>query len=160
MLTGDMTEVNFSSARVRLIDFRRNVEQMQWLVLKPRLLDRIHQAFVDAGVLAGVIRSRDYAVDYSTPKWDYVNPMQEVQADQLEISTGLSSISEKLRRRGYTPLDVFKEIKADFDLLKEMGVLDTLLLLQKGRVSEVVPDADGEPAPATKPAAAPAKAKK
>lgn len=157
MLTGDMTEVNFSSARVRQIDFRRGVEQMQWLVLKPKLLDRIHRAFVDAGVLGGMIRSRDYAVDYSTPKWDYVNPQQEVRSDLEEISGGLSSISEKLRRRGYNPIDVFNEIKSDFDTLKRLGILDILLLLQKGRVSEQTTDPTEDGAPAKAPVKAPAK---
>lgn len=127
MLTGDMSEVNFSSARVRLLDFRRSVERVRWLVLMPKLLSPIWQAFIDAGVLGGQFRQADYAVDFSVPKWDYVNPLQDVQAEALEISLGLGSISEKLRQRGYEPGDVFAEIKADFDKLRELGVMDILL---------------------------------
>jgi lambda family phage portal protein len=134
MLTGDMSEVNFSSARVRLLDFRRTVQQMQWLVIIPKLLDRIHVAFVDAAYLDGSIRSRDYTVDYSPPKWEYVNPQQDVAADLAEIGAGLSSLSEKLRQRGYNPTDVFAEIKSDFDTLESMGILQTMLFMQKGNL--------------------------
>ncbi len=128
MMTGDVSEANFSSARVRLIDFRRNVEQMQSLVIVPRLIEPLYRAFIDAGVLGGQIRAADYAMDYSTPKWEYVNPEQDVQADIAEISAGLASISEKLRQRGYEPDEVFAEIASDFTKLKALGVLDILLL--------------------------------
>jgi len=134
MMTGDMREVNFSSARVRLLDFRRAVQQMQWLTLKPRLLDRIHTAFIDAAVLDGKLTTADYAVDYSPPKWEYVNPQQDVASDLAEISGGLSSISEKLRQRGYQPAEVFAEIKADFDALQSAGILDILLFKEKGKM--------------------------
>ena len=73
------------------------------------------------------------ACDWSTPKWDYVNPVQDVAADLDEISGGLSSISEKLRRRGYKPELVFQELKSDMERLQSDGTLDLLLMLQKGR---------------------------
>src|SRR5690606_8560669 len=72
-MTGDMKEVNFSSARIRHIDFRRDCEQVQWLVLVPKLCAGIWRWFVDAAVLGGKVASADYSVDWSTPRWDYVN---------------------------------------------------------------------------------------
>lgn len=134
MLTGDMTGVNFSSARVRLLDFRRAVQQMQWLVLIPKLLVPIHSAFIEAAYLAGKIKTRDKAVDFSPPKWDYVNPEQDVKADLAEIGAGLSSISEKLRQRGYDPDVVFAELAADINKLKDLGILDTMLFMQRGNM--------------------------
>lgn len=133
MLTGDMREVNFSSARVAMLEFRRQAEQLQWLVLIPNLCVPIWRAFIDAAVLGGQMARADYACDWSTPKWDYVNPVQDVAADLDEIGGGLSSFSEKLRRRGYKPDAVFKELKSDLERLKQDGTLDLILLLQKGR---------------------------
>ncbi len=143
-LTGDLSQVNFSSARVRLLDFRRAVQQMQWLLIVPKLLDRIHRSMIDAAYLNGSIRARDYAVQFSTPKWDYVNPQQDVDADLAEIGAGLCTISEKLRQRGYNPADVFAELKSDFDTLESYGILKTLLFMQRGNMP-------------TEPAAAPSK---
>lgn len=143
MLTGDMSEVNFSSARVRQGDFRRQVEARQWLCLIPRLVAPVWQAFVDAAVLAGKLPSHDEPCDHSTPKWDYVNPAQDAASELALISQGLLTISESLRRRGYKPAAVFAELKSDFDTLRNSGVLDVLLMLQKGRVME---DASGDAA--------------
>ena len=152
MLTGDMTEVNFSSARVRLIEFRRRAEQTQWLIVIPRGINPVWRAFVNAAQLAGKISRPDYKVEFATPKWDYVNPKDEVNSDLAAVSGGLTSISETIRRRGYDPQAVFAEIASDFETLKASGVLDILLLLQKGRVAEAVP------APDDLPTAKPAKA--
>jgi lambda family phage portal protein len=134
MLTGDMSEVNFSSARVRLLDFRRAIQQLQWLVIIPKLLVPIHEAFVEAAYLAGLINGRDATVSFSPPKWDYINPEQDVKADLAEIGAGLSSISEKLRQRGYNPDDVFVELAADIARLKELGIFEYLLFMQKGNL--------------------------
>jgi lambda family phage portal protein len=126
MLTGDLSQVNFSSARVGMMEFRRRAEQSQWHVLVPRLLTPIWRAFVDAAVLAGKIPRADYAVEWTTPKWDYVNPLQDVEADAAEIAAGLSSVSEKLRQRGYQPDAVFAELGEDYKKLKATGALDYL----------------------------------
>jgi lambda family phage portal protein len=136
MLTGDVREVNFSSARVSMLEFRRNAEQMQWLTLIPRLCEPIWRAFVDAASMAGKMRPSDYGVDWSTPKWDYVNPEQDVKADLAEVSGGLSTISEKLRRRGYKPELVFAELKSDFDRLRADGTLDIMLQIQTGQAPQ------------------------
>ena len=134
MMTGDVSEVNFSSARIRLIDYRRECEMEQWQVVIPMLCDRMCRAFADAAELGGMVAKADYEVDYATPKWDYVNPAQDVRADLDEIAGGMSSISEKLRRRGYKPDQVFQELADDLNKLKDLGILDIMLLLQKGRV--------------------------
>ncbi len=133
MMTGDVREVNFSSARIRMLDYRREAEQEQWLYVIPMLVAPIVRAFADAAELAGKVRRASYNVRYATPKWDYVNPRDDVSSDLEEISGGLSSLSEKLRRRGYEPEEVFTEIASDFTRLQELGVLDVLLMLQKGR---------------------------
>lgn len=129
-LTGDMNEVNFSSARIRIIDFRRDVEQMQWTVLVPRMLNRIWEWFVDAANL-GLGLPRDLAVEWSTPRWDYVNPQQDINAEIEAIKYGLMTPSESLRRRGYKPEQVFAELGSDFEALKSAGALEFLEFLQQ-----------------------------
>jgi len=145
MLTGDVKEVNFSSARVSLLEFRRNAEQMQWLTLIPKLCVPIWRAFVDAAVLAGKVTRADYACEWSTPKWSYVNPVDDVRADLDEVSGGLSSLSEKLRQRGYKPDLVFSELKTDLDRLQADGVLPLLFAMKSGNAQAAM-DSQNPPA--------------
>lgn len=149
MLTGDLSQVNFSSARTGMMEFRRAAEQRQWHVLVPRLLTPIWRAFVDAAVLAGKIPRPDYAVEWTTPKWDYVNPLQDVEADAAEIAAGLSSVSEKLRQRGYQPDAVFAELGRDYEKLKSSGALDYLGFLAN-KTPSAPPASDPEPPPKPK----------
>lgn len=148
MMTGDGSDTNYSSARGLTLNFRREAEVTQWNLLIPKLCDRMCREFANACELAGIVKKASYTVDHATPKWDYVNPAQDVKADLDEIAGGLSSISEKLRRRGYKPAQVFKEIAEDFNTLKASGVLDVMLMLQKGR--QMGDGAPPEPPPKSK----------
>jgi lambda family phage portal protein len=139
MATGDMSGVNFSSARVRLQDVRRGFERTQWHLLMPRLVRPLADAFVSAAKDAGLIpESAQWGVDFDMPKWDYVNPLQEAQSDALQVATGLTSLSAKHRSRGDDPEKVFAQITEDFKKLgaaevsKGVSVLDVLFFLQKG----------------------------
>lgn len=126
MMTGDVSETNFSSARVRLLDFRREAEMEQWLHVIPGIVQPICVAFAEAAQLAGKSSAVRLNIEYSTPKWSYVDPSKDVKADTEEISAGLSSLSEKLRARGYNPPDVFQEIASDMQTLRDLGLLDVL----------------------------------
>ena len=130
LMTGDVGETSYSSARVNLLNFRRRVQAQQWLCIMPRLIVPICRAAEDAAVLGGVIPRAEYAYDHSVPKWEYVNPEQDVDADLKEIWGGMSSISEKLRQRGYTDASqVFDELGRDMQRLEATGALPLLLAL-------------------------------
>jgi lambda family phage portal protein len=150
-MTGDMSEVNFSSARIRRIDYKRSVEQRQWLLLIPQLCQRVRRVWVEFAVLGGVIPEAEAATDWSTPKWEYVNPIQDVAADVAEVAGGLSSLSEKLRQRGYKPDLVFAELKSDLDRLQSDGVLPLLMAMKSGNAQAAIDLADpyGEAKPKT-----------
>lgn len=133
-MTGDMNRVNFSSARIRQIEFRRDCEQMQWLTLVPKLCEGIWAWFVEAAVLAGVVRDGTHTADWATPRWDYVNPAQDIRAEVDAIGAGVLTPSESLRRRGYDPARVFAELGEDFKSLEKTGALNLMrLILTKGR---------------------------
>lgn len=129
-MTGDMREVNFSSSRIRQMEFRRDREQVQWLVVVPRLCAPIWRWFQEAAVLTGAVTDSSAAVDWSTPRWDYVNPQQDINAEVTAIGASLLSPSESLRRRGYDPDAVFVEMGRDFKRMEETGALDLMRFMQ------------------------------
>lgn len=143
MATGDMREANFTQGRMRMLSFRREIEQMQWLTFIPMFIERIAEAFVEAGALSNLwARSGDWEVECSTPRWEYIQPDQEVRADLAEISGGMASISGKLRARGDDPKKVFDELESDVEDLKKRGIWDYLMFLQRGNLP--TPQQQGE----------------
>lgn len=128
-MTGDMTEVNFSSSRVRTNQYRRDVEREQWTLLVPMLCDRVAARWLKLSELAGRKLDVKPYPDWTTPKWASVNPVQDVAADLSEIKGGLCSISEKIRQRGYVPDLVFSELKSDLERLHADGTLPLLASL-------------------------------
>ena len=131
MATGDGSEVNFSSARIGQQDVRREIEQEQWLSVVPNLCEPIANAFFEFATMAGALpRNQDRRMDWSTPRWDYVNPTQDVKADLDEVAGGLSSLSEKMRRRNLVPSLVFDELESDLKEMEKRGILARLAVLR------------------------------
>lgn len=138
--TGDMREANFTQGRMRMLHFRREIEQTQWLTFIPLLIDRVCQEFVAYGALAGHwVASKEWSVEHSVPRWEYIQPDQEVAADLKEIGSGLASISGKLRSRGEDPKRVFAQWKADMNQLKKDGTWDAMLFLTRGNLPTAAP---------------------
>ncbi|HEY0915644.1 MAG TPA: phage portal protein [Solimonas sp.] len=144
MMTGDTKGGSWTSERAGRLNFQTEAEVERWLHFIPRFCDPITRAFADAAELGGHVKRASYDVDYSTPKWNYVNPKDDVAADVTEIFSGLSSFSEKLRQRGYKPDQVFEELRTDIEKLRSNGVLDVMLKLLKGKQLEgASSDAEG-----------------
>lgn len=140
LMTGDLSETSFSSMRGGWLDFRRRVSLTQWHVVIPMLVERVCVAAMNAAVLAGVIRRADPRFDHSTPKWEYINPEQDVKAEMLEMSAGLTPPSELARRRGYSNFDaVVAEAARDFKKMEAAGVLPILMALQGKVMPGVTP---------------------
>lgn len=128
--TGDMREVNFSSARIRQMEFRRDTEQLQWLVLIPQMCKPIWRWFDEAAALGGEVRNPGSSADWSTPRWDYVNPKQDIDSEIAGMGAGLLSPSESLRRRGYDADAVFVEMGKDYARMEKTGALKLMSFLQ------------------------------
>lgn len=130
-MTGDLSRVNFSSARVGLIEFRRLIEVWQWLTFVPMHGTRTVRAWEQAARVAGKVRGRDpLQIEWTPPKWDYVDPTKEVAASRDEIAGGLASLSEKLRARGFDPEAVFAEIGQDVQSLSDAAGIPRELVFQ------------------------------
>lgn len=128
--TGDLRGASWSSGRMRNQEFRRETEQHQWLVCIPGLCAPLLAWFREAAVLAGERSAADAAVEWSTTRWDYVNPQQDIRAELDAIGGALMSPSESLRRRGYDPKKVFEEMGADFKAMEASGALDLMRFMQ------------------------------
>ncbi len=102
LLTGDLSQVDFSSSRVGLNEFRRMVEAMQWQTIMPMYCQPIWQWFCEAAFAAGLIPTSEIPVEWAPPKFDSVNPLQDATIDLLETRAGFSTIAQQIAKRSYS----------------------------------------------------------
>src|SRR2546429_9858645 len=68
LMTGDLTEVNFSTSRMSMNQFRAEVESEQWRVTVPRLCAPIARWFVAAVDLVAPVPAVVAAPDWRSEK--------------------------------------------------------------------------------------------
>jgi lambda family phage portal protein len=122
LVDGDMTQVNYSSARVALIPYRTGIEQFRWTVLVPQLLAPIWRRWVETEILFGRLPEGDYAADWVFPAFMSIDPSKDVAADREEVDAGFASRAEKIRARGWNPADVDAERAADRQREDSLGL--------------------------------------
>ena len=59
----------------------------------------------------------------SAPKFESVNPLQDVQADLFEVRAGFSTLAQQIARRGYDPDEVLQEAAAFNEKLDALGLV-------------------------------------
>jgi lambda family phage portal protein len=131
MLTGDLTQVNYSSIRAGLLEFRRRCEAIQHSVIVHQLCRPIWRAWMEQAVLAGALTLPGYATrrrDYQSVKWipqgwQWVDPLKETEAMKSAIRSGLMSRSEAISANGYDAEDVDNEIAADNARADSLGLV-------------------------------------
>jgi lambda family phage portal protein len=131
MLTGDLTQVNYSSIRAGLLEFRRRCEAFQHGVIVHQLCRPIWRAWMDQAVLEGALDIPGYRKDrrtYQAAKWipqgwSWVDPQKEFNAMKLAIRAGLMSRSEAISGNGYDAEDVDREIAADNARADALGLV-------------------------------------
>jgi lambda family phage portal protein len=125
-LTGDMSQANFASNRMGLIEFRSLIEQEQWLSLVPQVLQRVRTWWREAAALAGVTLGEQLADAYTMPAKPQVDPLKDALTAKEAIRGGGMTLSEWLREKG-TTLDAYiAERQAELAKLREANlVLDT-----------------------------------
>lgn len=109
-----MTGVNYSSARVALIEFRRMVESFRAHVLTRQFLAPCWRRVLDMAELAGVLPvGVDPAVSWTSPSWEWVDPESGVKANVAAVAAGFKSKRQVISEYGRDPDQVAAEIAAE-----------------------------------------------
>lgn len=127
-LSGDMSQVNYSSARVGLGEEREIWRALQQFVIT-RLCRDIYQRWLHEAMLKGAVQFQmiDYPSllepDFKARAWRYVDPQKEVAAQVAALESGLTSYTSVMSELGIDLADHLAEIKAERDLMETMGVV-------------------------------------
>jgi capsid protein len=132
-VSGDYSKTSFSASRLALeLPWRINLRRRQ------NILERIYQttftAWLEEACETGRIKLPkgapafwEYPEAYTAAAWrgsakPVADQMKAAQADSLEISSGLSTLEEKLGERGLDLETVIAQRKAERDMLAEAGL--------------------------------------
>lgn len=126
LLTGDLSQVNYSSIRAGLVEFRRQIDAVQWQLFIPMFCAPVWRWFTEAAWAAGQIPSPTVPVEWSPPKFEAVDPQKDAMANLLSIRSGTMTLAEVIARQGRNPDAVLAEIAATNAKLDALGlVLDS-----------------------------------
>ena len=126
LVTGDVRQANYSSLRAELVEFRRRASQLQHGVIAFQLCRPVWRRWLEAAVLAGELEPRDLAgalpVQWIPPRWDWVDPLKDIQAQLLAIEAGLLSRRKAVEATGYDIEEIDRENAADRDRAEGLGL--------------------------------------
>jgi lambda family phage portal protein len=142
-LTGILSDVNFSSARMGWIEFHRNVSAWRWNITIPQVLDPVHRWFNDAARVSQIRGPR--RMIWTPPRRELIDPAKEIKALIEAVRAGFMSLSEVQRSLGYIPAEVMAELESDLKDARAKGLaLDVDMAATAAAASASVEDADAE----------------
>lgn len=118
LMTGDLSQVNYSSYRAGLVDFRRRIEQDQWNLYVPRVCQAIWNRFQAEEQAMNPGAGARTAVEWTPPRFELIDPLKETQAEIEACLAGFDTWDEIVRRRGWTAseqLDAIERWQKELD---------------------------------------------
>lgn len=117
-LTGDLSEVNFSSARMGWIEMSRNIKNWQQNIMIQQVLETSVKWFFEALELMGE-NFRDVQVSYIAPAREMIDPTKETDAKIKAIRGGLTTLTEALLEQGKDPDEHFAQFASDNQMIDQ-----------------------------------------
>jgi lambda family phage portal protein len=125
LVTGDVRQANYSSLRAELVEFRRRIGQLQHGVMAHQLCRPIWRRWLEMAVLSGALEANPVAarpVQWIPPRWDWVDPLKDIQAQVLAMEAGITSRRKVVEATGYDVEEVDRENAVDAKRAANLGL--------------------------------------
>ncbi|HWL70420.1 MAG TPA: phage portal protein [Geminicoccus sp.] len=154
LVTGDLRQVNYSSIRAGIVDFKRRIEQVQHGVLVFQFCRPTWDRWVPLAMqsvpellpyLPAYLKDPKpfHAVRWKTPRWEWVDPLKDLKAEQLAVEMRVKARSDVIDEMGEDPEVVDARIKADQDRAEALGIV-----IESSQVQPDPEPPEAAPAPA------------
>lgn len=126
-LAGDMSAVNFSSARVGLNEERDVWRGVQTFVIEHFCNDVFH-AWLESAFLSGVLKvSVKDLKEIKNPQfrgrsWEYLEPVKDMQANILALEHNLTTYTDVLAERGVDLIDLLERRRSEKEMAAKYGI--------------------------------------
>lgn len=145
-MTGDLSNVNYSSFRGGWLEFSRRIAYLRGKVSVPGMLAPVCRWHDELAGMVGLLKG-PLEWTHTPPRREMIDPTREIPALISAVRAGIMSLSEVQRSFGYVPEEIIAELAADMQRAKDAGLT---LSVDPGLVSDSgVAQAAGaaEPAP-------------
>lgn len=123
-MTGDLRQVSYGSQRGGTLLHRRKIEAQQHHVMIFQFCRPIWTRWLDDAVRTGalpLVSTAAYVADppayrdvrWIPPKWDWIDPLKDRQAEKLAVDSGFKSRSDVVEAEGYDPEENDNRIAQD-----------------------------------------------
>lgn len=123
LLTGDLSQVNYSSIRAGLVEFRRLIDAVQWQIIIPMFCQPVWEWFVQTAWAAGQLPQPVIAVKWSPPRFEAVDPLKDSMADLMAMRSGTMTLAQAIARQGHNPDAVLAEIALMNSRIDNLGLI-------------------------------------
>ena len=120
-MTGDYSQVSYSSQRASMLEFRRFCEAVQHHTLVFQFCRPVWDGFMRWQVMQGNVPARAYldpltglkTAKWLPPSWPWVDPLKDAKAAILEMDANLRSRADIIAERGYDVEEIDRQIASD-----------------------------------------------
>ena len=120
-LSGDLSQVNFSSGRMGWMEMRRAVARWRWSIMIPQFLEPLGRWYREAAAYSGAGRGTAQ-FEWTPPITWLTDPAREIPAYVEAVKGGFMSLSEIQRMLGYVPELVIQELGEDMKRARDAGL--------------------------------------
>lgn len=132
-ITADVAKANYSSLRASQVESRRRMDQFQHATLVFQMCRPVWRRWLETAMLSGALSAkvarayRTNAAQLATakwipPKWDWVDPLKDRQAQALAEDRGWIARSDSIDAEGYDAEEVDARILADQTRERDLGI--------------------------------------
>ncbi len=125
VLTGDLSQVNFSSIRLGLNEQNRMIRGLREQVFVPLAMQPIWEWFCEAGQFAGLLplEADAFPCRWSSPRVESVDRKTDAEADLREMRNQTRSRRDVIASYGQDPDAVDAEIALDQENRRRLGIV-------------------------------------
>lgn len=131
-ISGDLSDVNYSSMRQGALEIRANYRILQGLLIE-YLMEEIHTEWLASILMMEMLRvnGKTLTIDmfpqldkpmWIPKRWAWIDPRAEAIANQIAVKMGLKAPSQIITEMGGDPEEVWKSVKQDIEVMQGLGL--------------------------------------
>ncbi len=121
-LTGDYSQVNYSSARMARIAHNADVHDWRWNMLIPQFCVPVWDWMISTLILAGQVAVIDAPATWTPPPLPMLDPGKESEATKQAVRMGQMTPDEMIREQGLDPDQHWTEYAEGLKRLDRLGI--------------------------------------